>query len=186
MIIKYKIVLLSEWHIGSGLGAGAETDAEMLKDNFGMPYMPGKTIKGLLKDAFMDIADVNDKEITEKDILAVFGNFEESQNKSIPRQAYFTNATLKKDEYQELVENKLQPYLFKHFASTAIDENGIADDKSLRVTEVCMPLTLEGEIEVDDDYKTKIELASKWVRHIGVNRNRGLGRCKIIIEKNEN
>ncbi|MBK8390619.1 MAG: hypothetical protein IPL23_15615 [Saprospiraceae bacterium] len=48
--------------------------------------------------------------------------------------------------------------------------------------EVCMPLTLEGSIKVHAGDEEKIKLAAKWVRHIGINRNRGLGRCKFILE----
>ncbi|MBK8390620.1 MAG: hypothetical protein IPL23_15620 [Saprospiraceae bacterium] len=46
MELKYKIEILSEWHIGSGLGAGAETDAEILKDYQGLPYIPERPLKG--------------------------------------------------------------------------------------------------------------------------------------------
>jgi len=182
MELKYKIEILSEWHIGSGLGAGAETDAEILKDEQGLPYIPGKTIKGLLKDAFIDIADVQSDIISHDDIVRIFGNYNIESNKSIAGHSYFENATLEPTESAEIVGNGLQNFLFKNIASTAIDKNGIADDKSLRTMEVCMPLKLHGTINVEEADKEKIKIAAKWARHLGINRNRGLGRCKFIIE----
>lgn len=45
MDIKYKIEFFSNWHCGSGLAAGADVDALVVKDCNGLPYVPGKTIK---------------------------------------------------------------------------------------------------------------------------------------------
>ena len=180
--INYKIKFLSDWHIGSGLGAGAETDAEILKNSDGLPYIPGKTIKGLLKNACNDIADINDLKISKETINQIFGKYADKTDKSVAGSAIFGNATICIDESKEIIENGLEKYLFKNISSTAIDENtGIASPKSLRSMEICMPITLNGSIEIDEKHKEAITLASKWVRHIGVNRNRGLGRCTIAI-----
>lgn len=182
MELKYTIEILSEWHIGSGLGAGAETDAEILKDEQGLPYIPGKTIKGLLKDAFNDIADVKPDKITKDDIIRIFGEYDNESKKSLAGHSYFENATLDPSERVEIIENGLHGFLFKNMASTAINNNGIAYDKSLRTMEVCMPLKLHGTINVEEAHKEKIKIAAKWARHLGINRNRGLGRCKFVIE----
>jgi CRISPR/Cas system CSM-associated protein Csm3 (group 7 of RAMP superfamily) len=183
MILKYQIEFLSEWHIGSGLGAGAESDATILVDANGMPYIPGKTIKGLLRDAMNDINEVQSGKISEQDILEVFGQESElKQGEELKRgKAYFSNATLEDNEYKAIVSNRLQDYLIKNIASTAINPYGVAQDNSLRTQEVCMPMTLNGSIEVEETYLEKIKLAIQWLRGVGVNRNRGLGRCKMTI-----
>lgn len=49
--IKYTIEFYSQWHCGSGLSAGADVDALVVKDKDDMPYVPGKTIKGLVREA---------------------------------------------------------------------------------------------------------------------------------------
>lgn len=49
--IKYTIEFYSQWHCGSGLSAGADVDALVVKDKDYMPYVPGKTIKGLVREA---------------------------------------------------------------------------------------------------------------------------------------
>ncbi|MCU0329252.1 MAG: RAMP superfamily CRISPR-associated protein, partial [Chitinophagales bacterium] len=88
-MIQYKIEFLSEWHIGSGLGAGAAADATVLLDTNKMPYIPGKTIKGLLKDTMKDIEEVQPNQISADDIKALFGL--ESNSRGV---AIFSDCTL--------------------------------------------------------------------------------------------
>ncbi len=184
--MKYKIHLLSDWHCGSGLSAGAESDAEVLKDENNHPYIPGKTIKGLLKDALLEMPETTSN-ISQLEIGKFFGKeVKNDQGKVIRTEAgnaFFSNAILGKEERNEITK-ELAEFLYHHISSTKIDEKGVADNKSLRVMEVCMPIVLEGEIELENEQydKVLIEKATKWLRHIGVNRNRGLGRCKIVID----
>ena len=49
MDITYTIEFFSYWHCGSGLSAGADVDSLVIKDAIGMPFVPGKTIKGLIR-----------------------------------------------------------------------------------------------------------------------------------------
>ncbi|MEM1119926.1 MAG: CRISPR-associated protein, partial [Bacteroidota bacterium] len=70
--------------------------------------------------------------------------------------------------------------LYRNNASTAINEKGIAQAKSLRVMQVTMPVTLVGYISsIEQTHCPMMEQAFKWVRHLGVGRNRGLGRCRF-------
>ena len=54
--------------------------------------------------------------------------------------------------------------------------------------EVTIPMSLLGEIELDESKKNAevlLEKIFKWVRYLGVGRNRGLGRCRFVkIENN--
>lgn len=186
--MKYKIHLLSNWHTGSGLSAGAESDAEVLKDDNHFPYIPGKTIKGLLKDALEEMPNM-DGEI----IKSIFGyeerdkeeekTKEEKVIRTHKRKAFFSNATLGKAEREEITP-KMADFLYRNVSSTKINKNGVAENKNLRTMEVCVPIVLEGEISGLEDEKEQkaVTNALKWVRHLGVNRNRGLGRCKFIVE----
>ena len=60
MDITYNIDFFSEWHCGSGLSGGATTDALLIKDKHNLPFIPGKTIKGLLREAVEDILSLGD------------------------------------------------------------------------------------------------------------------------------
>ncbi|MDE6805090.1 MAG: hypothetical protein K2J29_10705, partial [Muribaculaceae bacterium] len=55
MDIRYRIEFFSDWHCGSGLSAGADVDALVIKDDCGLPFVPGKTVKGLVREAMEDI-----------------------------------------------------------------------------------------------------------------------------------
>lgn len=186
MDIKYNIIFLSDWHCGSGLDAGAEADALVLKDRDNLPYIPGKTIKGLLRDAAMEILETENAFFKKEEVEKLFGKQSTKVGeKNIPSEsgsAFFLNATMLKKEADAIISNNLASELYRNIASTRIDKRGLATEHSLRVKEVCMPVTLEGKIiDIEQDHKKVIESACQWVRHLGVNRNRGLGRCTFQI-----
>jgi CRISPR/Cas system CSM-associated protein Csm3 (group 7 of RAMP superfamily) len=178
--IKYSITFLSDWHAGSGLSAGAESDATVIKDSENLPYLPGKTIKGLLKDALMDIVDVNDK-INKNTIDQLFGRVKDDASTEGGK-LYFSNASISDNEKAE-ISVEMSQYLYRNLSSTTIDENGVTKKGSLRTMEVTYPIALHGEIVSNEYFKdNEIELlqnAMKWTRSLGSNRNRGLGRCKF-------
>ena len=97
--IIYEIEFYSNWHCGSGLAAGADVDVLVIKDVNGMPYVPGRTIKGLLREAA--------ESLSEKEIVAmVFGVSGDQDNHKVG-EAFFGNATLTTAEYQYITEQKL-------------------------------------------------------------------------------
>jgi len=162
MTLTYKLRFLDYWHLSSGLSAGAKFDSSVVKDDDGVAYASGKTIKGLVRE-----------------MLEVF-----ETNIEFLHRCYFSNATLDSDIKKEIVTNKLQDNLYDVIASTQL-KDGIAVDDSLREIEVTIPLTLEGEIldiKNDDDFK-KLEKSLKMIKRMGLNRNRGLGRCHFEVEK---
>ena len=53
--ITLELDLSSYWHIGSGKGADAVADAVVLKDEAGLPVVPGRTLKGLLRDCMENV-----------------------------------------------------------------------------------------------------------------------------------
>jgi len=170
MTLKYKIEFFDYWHLSSGLSAGAKLDSSVVKDDDGLPYAPAKTIKGLARE-----------------MVEIFGDSD------FLHQCYFANAVLDKESHKEIVSHKLQDNLYDVIASTKIgikdkfDKQGkqieaknIAVDDSLRETEVVMPLTLYGEIlDVLEEDCEKLEKALKTIKRMGLNRNRGLGRCEF-------
>ena len=167
--MKYSITFYDFWHLSSGTSAGPTMDSLVVKDNYGLPYLPGKTLKGLIKEA-VEILDSSK-------VKSIFGD----EGSSIAN-SYFSNATLDEDTISYLVNNPtLKKHLFDKFASTQIGENGIAVDKSLREIEVVVPLVLSGIIECEDE--DLITQALGMIKQIGLNRNRGLGRCKIEVIK---
>jgi len=172
MKLRYKIKFLDYWHLSSGLSAGAKLDSTVIKDEDTLPYIPGKTIKGLIREMAELLED-------EQMIKECFGEDGINQGK-----CYLSNASLLADTAKEIKKHHLQDKLYDTIASTKIEKNGIATTNSLREIEVVIPLTLEGYInDAPDQYKNKIKKSLMMIKRMGLNRNRGLGRCEVIIEE---
>ena len=173
MTIIYEIKFLDYWHIGSGLSAGTKLDSSVLKNDDQLPYIPGKTVKGLVRE----MAEMLDNNLL---VEECFGN--EGTQKGA---ALFSNATLDEDTQSHIHKHTLQEYLYDEIASTSIDaKTGIAKDNSLREIEVVVPLSLYGSIEnIPESYGEAMCQSLKMVKRMGLNRNRGLGRCEIKIKE---
>lgn len=178
--MRYKVTFLDYWHLSSGLSAGAKFDSMVTKDKDNLPYIPGKTIKGLIRE----MAELTcNKEFVTK----CFGSSSDTKDyfyseENISSKCYFSNVEIEENTRKMIIKEKLQNQLFDEIASTKIDENGIAESGSLREIEVVVPICLFGEIKnIPDDYKQEMIKALKKIKRMGLNRNRGLGRCKIEI-----
>ncbi len=181
--IKYKIEFFDDWHTGSGLTSGADIDALVIKDKNNLPFIPGKTMKGLIKEAVDAIMQFQKPENT-KSYLSTFGAKSDKEKENQMSESFFTNAVLSEELSCSIVSNKLQEFLFRDISSTAINENGIAKEHSLRRTETTIPCTLYGEIKnVPDEFSEIIGDGLKLIKRLGKGRNRGLGRCNIEIIK---
>jgi len=179
---KYTLHFLSDWSCGSGLDAGVESDVIPIKDVRGLPFVPGKTIKGVLREATEEINEVRGNQYTSR-IETLFGKGADARDEGAQQGgAFFSDVVLPQTVAEEIYSNKLQGQLFRRISFTAIQPDGIAKPHTLRTFEFCMPLTLEGHIllycdsaEVED----LLRQAFKWVRYIGIGKNRGFGRCVI-------
>lgn len=169
MTLSYKLKFFDYWHLSSGLSAGARHDSSVIKDANELPYASGKTIKGLVRE----MAELlYDDSFTKRCFGAegVDGG-----------RCYFKDAELSQIEKDEIISNKLQNHLYDIIASTKI-ENGIAVDDSLREIEIVVPIVLEGEIlDVEQEDYAKLKKALSMIKRMGLNRNRGLGRCQFIV-----
>jgi CRISPR/Cas system CSM-associated protein Csm3 (group 7 of RAMP superfamily) len=173
MMMQYKIVFFDYWHISSGVSAGPALDSTVVKTKENLPYVPGKTLKGLLSEmvALLD----------ESKIETIFGAGGAKMG-----EAFFSNATLDLQTSAHLKKNpQLVKHLYDKISATKIDDNGIALDKSLREIEVTVPLTLTGTIECQEEDKALLVQAMGMVKQMGLNRNRGLGRCQITEVEND-
>ncbi len=204
MKYEYEIQFFNEWHCGSGLAAGADLDALVIKDGQNLPFIPGKTIKGLVREAVEDYYTFNNTEISEL-FIKYFGNSKDKDNRN-PQQIedkflnkkdeignnidairfgslFFSNAELPDNERKEIVKQHVQDFMYTSIASTRIDENGTASKTSLRKTEITIPCKLkffiQSEEEISKEFLEIINKSVGLIKRIGQNRNRGLGRCQI-------
>ena len=186
MTVNYTIEFFSYWHVGSGLSSGTYADSVVKKTADGFPYIPGKTLKGLLREAAEHIHAFDENLVTAEFIADVFGMEPTSKDTITDNlkvsSCFFSNAFLS-DYIRDNTEAKHRQYFFDIIASTRINERGTAETGTLRQIEVTVPLILHAVIENFPDspsgYKKQIEYCFKWVKRLGLGRNRGLGRCKI-------
>lgn len=178
--MKYKVTFLDYWHLSSGLSAGAKLDSTVTRDKDTLPYIPGKTIKGLLRE----VAEYTNN----YDFLTnCFGSSSEEKDKfyceeKIVSECYFSDVQIEENTKNSILKNNLQNQLFDEIASTKIDDKGIAVSGSLREIEVVIPITLYGKIEnIPTQYKQEMINCLKKIKRMGLNRNRGLGRCIIDV-----
>jgi CRISPR/Cas system CSM-associated protein Csm3 (group 7 of RAMP superfamily) len=186
--LTYQIEFYSYWHASSGLAGSTYADLLVNKTREGLPYIPGRTLKGLLREAAETIHALQPELISEAFVLSVFGQAPDKKDleEERPTQeaaAFFTNATLSQHLGREIVKEKDQAYLFEVLASTAIvGQKGIAKNGTLRQLEVSVPLTLYAAIEQFPDeagYRDMMQHCMQWVKRMGLNRSRGLGRCQF-------
>lgn len=181
--IDYTIEFFSDWHCGSGLAAGADIDALVVKDRNGLPYVPGKTMKGLIREAVVDVLFLEGKNESVNAFVKAFGYFQDSENHE-KGSCFFSNATIPDQISKVIIANDAQAYLYRKQSSTALDDGGIAKANTLRKIQTVIPLQLSGQIlDVNDEMCEYVESGIKMIKRIGLNRNRGLGRCLIKIEK---
>lgn len=184
--ILYKIEFFNYWHSGSGLSGSTYADNVVNKTERNLPFIPGKTLKGLLRDAAERMNELNPKLISDEFIKEVFGerSDEKQATKEDEGKAFFTNALLSENLSNKVSndKNNLSDSFYTVLSSTRIDENGQADDGSLRQLEVTIPVTLYGSIEqFPEGYRQEIQYCMSWIKEMGQNRNRGLGKCKFSI-----
>jgi len=197
--INYKIEFFSYWHTGSGLSAGTAANSTVIRNAYQLPYIPGKTIKGLLREAAEKIHHFS-SDLVSKDFLEqVFGIGEDRKEAAeqilleqgastnglsvaiTPAICFFSNGELSNELSKALIKEKEYKWLYDTISSTAIGENGLAKQNALRTIEVTVPLTLFAKIEdfpTNPAFEKELDHCFKWIKRLGVNRNRGLGRCK--------
>ncbi len=185
--LTLKVELFGYWQAGTGRGAGAHVDNLTHTDADGLPEIPGRTLKGLLRDAmrqagsfgWLDSADLHRQ---------LFGVRAEEAGRSEPGCLRVGSARLGKEERQWLAGpgRDCIPELFRELHSTAIDPvSGSARAQSLRGTQVALPVVLFAEIgtlrEAPVNWAEQLRLCLPLIRAVGSGKTRGLGRVQLTL-----
>lgn len=201
----------SYWRAGTGRGAGALLDEIVHKDVYGLPCLPGRTVKGLLRDAVFRAEQW--EQIPQGRTVCWFGTSAmESENQEIDFNAKpggalgVSNAVLDpelrnylifllkdKNQSRNTKGKNLCQGFFHHIHTTSIEhQTGSAKDQSLRAMEVTIPLKLTAKLHrilpeqlEDHDWATELAKCLPLIRAIGTSRRRGLGRVTVKLEKND-
>lgn len=196
--MKIKIELLSPLQLSSGR-EDIIHDSDAVHDSYGVPYFPGKRLKGLLYESALELVEMGAK-FNKRDIDILFGNIGETRiridnfylqgnTKDEDAEKIRSSWSYLENKYPEIfnTENVWQSYTeVRH--QTKIDEaTGTAEDKSLRNMRVVQKgkrlafigdiYLLAGANRINDD-EIIVEQALLNLRFAGSKRNRGFGRIK--------
>lgn len=193
-----KIQVHNFWQVSSGHGTGALLDVVTHRDADGLPCLPGRSVKGLLRDAVFRAESWG--HVPEGTANEWFGTRSGEDGEQIsssdtePGSLDFTDAIphpqvtefLRRLRRDKLDSQKNIDALFNGFFhvlyATAM-ENGIAKPKSLRSSEVVIPLELYADLNAPDAWQEKdLKKCLPLIQAIGAGTNRGLGRATVSLE----
>ena len=192
------ITLKSDLCAGSGYAYAGIIDSDVCYDAYGFPYIAARRLKGCLREA-AELIGLKSRETGE-----LFGNPGEDAVKGIHiDNAYIENYGELRRDY-EMLEEKYRRYITPQSilaqfttvkAQTRIEKNGVAKDGSLRYIRTVnhySPSDRDKEMRFyarvtlpegrEEQWLQPMERIAKALRHIGMNRNRGLGSvsCRLL------
>lgn len=171
--LSYTLEFFSPWHCGSGMGGGDDADYQPITDHRGLPFVPGKTIKGLCLEAAHILLPAEHR-------ARIFGTATEHDNAaSTQGSAFWSNAEIPRETQAHIADagHLLQARYF-----VKLDEDGMAVDKSLRRGEYAIPMTLQGTVEhLEDEDVAYVADCLAFVKQLGLQRTRGFGRCQFTV-----
>ena len=209
---QLNIQLNGYWHSGSGQSGGTYLDAVMEKDAGELPFVAGRQLKGLLRDALRRAAAwgwplgqvLAGPAATLEELL--FGSATQSlqRDHTLPGMMFFSDAVLCADEQHWLQHNpQLTSHLYQPLYSTAINDKGSAQTGSLRGIEVCVPLTLHAHLNLAittaqvahrEQQASWLARADRWhwlpqclplIDAVGAHRSRGFGEAVLSLQPSQ-
>jgi hypothetical protein len=183
--------ILDYWHAGAGHGGGRKLDAVVRRSPAGLPIIPGRTVRGLLRDVVRqsECFGALEQGTTE----TVFGSELESRDRFETREGLLRLSTAELpgdwETYAQTHEGRASlDGFFCGLSNTAIGNNGQVVDHSLRHTEVAIPLELVAtwhvrEASAHTQAFEVLTTAAPLLRAFGRSRHRGLGRVEIRVER---
>jgi CRISPR-associated protein Csx10 len=181
-----KLTLQSDLCPASGDGFAGFVDSDVCFLDNGLPYIPGKRLKGLLRECGLDI-------------VAVDGSYSDVFTKLFgetgkPTAGELTVGNGKLENFAEIASS-ITPNIHRSeiaevyttVRSRTKMENGIAAAGTLRTARVLNKgEVFEFSISASDDTLDFLEKCVKSLRGMGLNRSRGLGEVKCELTNGEN
>lgn len=188
--IKLRITLESDMCCGLGSGNGTNIDTLTAFDETGLPVIPGKRLKGLLRERASFLEKNGYKNGSVK---ALFGSSTQAgiirvENANLENYLSLNHQLL--SENSGLTNRIVSETYALTRTQTEVGKDGIAKKTSLRTTQTVKRGTrFEADIllSFDGDISGELQLLKdsvRCLRHIGLNRTRGFGEvsCEIIDE----
>ncbi len=197
--MKLSIELRSDWHVGSGTGIPGGVDRQIVRDASGLPYLPAKTITGILRDGCEFVAQSFGEPWVQL-VQQLFGAQPVSHGGQVGACAKGAKIRVRPGHFPSELQSKLASAPEIAQATTFVVprvhidlETGCAHPKQLGFAEVArVGAVFEAELQLVDekgcasslgDHEIALLVAgAAAVRRVGGMRRRGLGRCKLSLE----
>lgn len=173
--------------VASGDGFSSVIDTDVCFDEIGVPFIPSRRLKGVLREAaeFIEI----DREVIEE----IFGKSRSKIGGSLQMDnAFLADYETIKQELKDFPKDKVKNLFTYTRAATAIHAtSGSAKEDTLRFTRVIKQyspkneesLVFSANCKVDSKYENVLLRICKALRSIGYRRNRGFGAVKCVFER---
>lgn len=204
---RISVEFLSDWHIGAGASRQGYVDRLVRRDPVDrLPYVPAKTLTGMLRDACEDAARALDGPTAPARwtdlMIQLFGDEPAKRSESQPVAPIsallsIRPARLRGDLREWLrFSRQLAEALTFVKPGIAIDERtGQSKGKYLRMEEMVrggMVLTADAEVSLDplppeshDAARALLWASTRIVERLGGKRRRGAGRCRLQVEQKQ-
>ena len=191
MRMKLIIELRSDLCAGNGKGFAQVIDIDTAIDACGIPYIPGRRIKGCLRELAGDVFRED-----QKTVGRIFGVSGSNRAGTLTiGDGRIKDYDVKMEQVRRAIAaDRIKPNditdLFCSVRSATALENETVKDGSLRFVRVVnrlspidhSPMRFYADISFDEDDQETVFRLVKGLRNIGYHRNRGLGSVKCILE----
>lgn len=183
--------LRNYWIVSAGYGLGALHDEVCVRDPDGLPYVPGRHLRGLLRHAVACLDAPGAGSVAS----ILFGGragaetSEEAEGTAREGCLRVDSAELPSQErawFRRPENREKTGLLYRTLYATAVEsETGTAANRTLRTIEVAVPLRLEARIRPlkpcpdGTDWKASIRDALPLIRAVGKHRHAGMGRVVV-------
>lgn len=189
---ELRINFLSDWHVGSGLGDGAIADSVLNRDTDGLPWLPGRAVKGALREGAWRLGKC--REDLEFMVDYLWGTDSVAKISNEPGKATVSSGRLPEDLAEWLLRK--DPASRAQYVGdmtilriqTKLDRNKMVVPHSLRTIECGIPgvffisSVAINAPKLDDNWlKTYLAAVCASVKSMGADRARGLGQCEISM-----
>lgn len=185
--MEISIKLLSDLCCYSGEVYNTTVDTDVVYDDYGLPYIPAKRLKGCIREAALELYEMG----LMPHYNAIFGKEGSDASAFTISNAKLENYDAKVKELKQFEktdfvnqQNVLSLYTYLR-TQTAVDTNtGTAIENSLRTLRVLKKgLIFYADVDLENkDYFEEFKNAVSMVKHMGVSRTRGLGLVELKVK----
>ena len=185
--MKISIRLLSDLCCYSGEVYNTTVDTDVVYDDYGLPYIPAKRLKGCIREAALELYEMG----LMPHYNAIFGKEGSDASAFTISNARIKNYNaivngLNKFEDADFVNQQKVLSLYTYLRTqTAVDsKTGTAIENSLRTLRVLKKgLIFNANVDLENsEYFEEFKNAVSMVKHMGVSRTRGLGLVELKVE----